>query len=83
MWMWILQWLLFAVFAFLIAIFVHIMFRKWFAPTPCPKCCERERKERLDAALQHPPQSDANTQLPRSMPPLVSMPQLAEESDIE
>jgi len=66
----LLQVLLFAIFAFIIAIFTTILYRKWFPIPPCTKCCERERSERMQQAMQS--KSDPTIR-----------PQIIEESDVD
>ena len=66
----LLQVFLFAIFAFIIALFTTVLYRKWFPIPPCAKCSERDRAERMQKAME--PKANATTR-----------PRIIEESDVD
>ncbi len=69
----LMQVLLFTVFAIIIAIFINILYRKLCPPPQCAKCLEHERMQRMQEAMK-PAQQKNNEPLQQG---------LAEESDVD
>ncbi len=74
----ILHVLLFTIFAIVISFLICVFYRKMFPPPTCTVCTERERTERMQAAMLPKPASSTNVSASNAVES-----QIAEESDVD